>query len=122
MAQKLEFLSLAFNQIENLDGLEFLGELKTLNLGHNQLSELRNMRNVPNIEELFLEYNDFEVIRQDALANNKNILTLHIDNNVDLESLSFLSYLPNLVVSISNPKTINKTLKMKGIETNEDLL
>lgn len=48
------------------------------------------MRNIPNVEELYIEHNNFEIIRSDALSSNPNILTLSIDDNVDLESIAFI--------------------------------
>jgi Leucine-rich repeat (LRR) protein len=66
-------LSLSGNRIRDLDGLEFLGDLKVLRLAHNQLRDLKNLRNVPNIEEFDVGYNMLDAIRDDAFANNSHI-------------------------------------------------
>jgi Leucine-rich repeat (LRR) protein len=95
----LHHLVAAPNGIRDLDGLECLAGLMTLNVAQNQVSELRPLAPLKNLTTLNLAQN--EVIDLSSLANLTNVTSLELGQNqiVDVTALAGMRALTLLDLS-----------------------
>lgn len=89
-------LDLSSMDIEDLDGLEWLFMVDSLNLAGNRIERLSNMENLYNLKELYLSENDLDDI--EGLAPLESLVYLDLSSNpiedyqvlLKLEQLEFL--------------------------------
>jgi len=81
--------------LENLDGIEQLVNLKILYCSHNQLTSLRGIETLNNLEELYCSYNQLTSL--EGIENLRNLKILDCSNN-QLTSLREIENLNNLKI------------------------
>ncbi len=78
--EKIRHIDISFNQLENLDGIEKLTELKTLNVSYNKLNE-QDFQKLASLTKLQLVYADgnnvsIEFLQRLATFNSKYLGTI----------------------------------------------
>lgn len=81
--------------ITNLDGIEQLSNIETLNLKSNKIEDISHLKSLTNLESLNLAYNDIQDIS--ALSNLVKLTELNLNNNT-LSSISPLNNLRQLEI------------------------
>jgi dynein light chain 1 len=94
-------LALSTNNIERIQPLTSLKQLKILSLGRNNIKRIEKLDDVSNsLEQLWVSYNQIEKL--DGLQSLRNLKTLYISNN--------------------NIKAFDELLKLRHLDKFEDLL
>lgn len=98
------------HQINKIEGLEHLKNLKVLDLSVNKISEINGLDNLGKLEILKLESNNISEIK--GLENLKKLKKLHLSNNliIELKGLENLKHLEKLYLYS------NKITEIKGLE------
>ncbi|TFG23702.1 MAG: leucine-rich repeat domain-containing protein [Promethearchaeota archaeon] len=98
------------HQINKIEGLEHLKNLKVLDLSVNKISEINGLDNLGKLEILKLESNNISEIK--GLENLKKLKKLHLSNNliIELKGLENLKHLEKLYLDS------NKITEIKGLE------
>ncbi|XP_051500256.1 toll-like receptor 5 [Myxocyprinus asiaticus] len=127
----LEELTLAHNQITEVENNAFLGltNLLKLNLSQNYLGDIdsETFLNLQKLELLDLSYNNIKVLGDKSFQGLENLLNLNLTGN-DLTSVHELATLPNLeklylgdnrITSLSNLPNVAKNLTTLDLEMNK---
>lgn len=122
----LEYLNLFKAEPTNVNELENLVKLKSLNLGATKINSVDFVKNMTNLEYLNLEHNEFTDIS--ALENLVNLKTLLLDSTVkswitdtsksrikDISKLNKLTKLEELGVSNNNIEEIDVVKNFKKL-------
>src|SRR5690625_846099 len=106
-ATNLEFLSLEFNNINDISALGSLTELIELYLTDNLISDISTLENLDNLEKLYLDFNNINDIS--ALGNLTNLVELALYNNniSDITTLGSLTELEVLVLGVNQISDIS---------------
>ncbi len=76
---KLEVLTIEGNQINDMNRIAGLGNLKSLNLKRNQITKIEGLENKPSLESLDLSSN--KITRIEGLENLINLKNLYLNSN-----------------------------------------
>ncbi|EET84475.1 leucine-rich repeat protein, partial [Clostridium carboxidivorans P7] len=106
------------NIIHNIEGIEYLNNLRYLCLECNKISEIEPLTKLIKLEKLFLSENEIENI--DCLSELVKIkdLDLGFNNIEDISSLSYLNNIEELGLTSNRIKDISaleKLIKIKGL-------
>lgn len=98
----LRKLSITFQELSDLEGLETLSKLTSLNLTRNEIDDLRVIGKLKNLEKLKLGGNKLESL--DGIETLTRLKKLYIRDN-KLKNIDAMKKLKNLerIVSINNP-------------------
>ncbi|MBN1184303.1 MAG: leucine-rich repeat domain-containing protein [Bacteroidales bacterium] len=104
---KLEHLNLSYNQIENINAVSDLINLIRLSADGNQISNIDALTNLSNLRDLNIMDNQIEDI--DVLSNFTDLEILSLSNNQikNIDALSGLLHLRSLFLSFNNINNIN---------------
>lgn len=83
ISNKLKYLSLFYNNINKIEGVENKKNLLNINLGYNQISEIQGLEDVSNLEILNLENNKIKDIT--PLAVNRKLNSLYLKGNAEID-------------------------------------
>jgi internalin A len=110
-------LSLKEKGIESLEGIEYLENLKSLNLSNNNISDIAAIGELSKLEYLNLDFNKVNDIS--ILANNTNVKELYISGNQisNIQSLKYLKKLITLGISINKISDITPLADLPAIRT-----
>jgi len=92
--KNLKNLNLAFNQISDIKNLDHLKSLISLDLSSNQITEIKNLNELTNLTDLDLSSNQILEIKN--LNTLKNLTNLDLSRN-KIDSIKNLNYLKNLI-------------------------
>ncbi|XP_057622904.1 leucine-rich repeat-containing protein 49 isoform X5 [Chionomys nivalis] len=104
--QRLIFLDLYDNQIEEISGLSTLRSLRVLLLGKNRIKKISNLENLKNLDVLDLHGNQITKIENVNHLCDLRVLNLarnllsHVDNLNGLDSLTELNLRHNQITSV----------------------
>ncbi|CAO2634743.1 Leucine-rich repeat-containing protein 49 [Lemmus lemmus] len=104
--QRLIFLDLYDNQIEEISGLSTLKSLRVLLLGKNRIKRISNLENLKNLDVLDLHGNQITKIENVNHLGDLRVLNLarnllsHVDNLNGLDSLTELNLRHNQITSV----------------------
>ena len=104
------------NSIDEIEGLNNLPYLATLDLSNNNITEIRGLQNLPNLIQLNLSYNNISEIK--GLENLSNLVYLDLSRNniVEIKGLENLHRLITLNLSYNN------IAELKGLDSLSNLL
>ena len=77
---KADYLNLDRNQLEKVDGVEKLTELKWLRLNDNKLSSLPDLSGLVNLRRIYLKNNRFQIVPE-ALKNLPSLTDIDLSGN-----------------------------------------
>lgn len=110
----LNTLYLKYNDLESIDGIESLSELKVLDLSFNKLKVFpENLHKVTTLEELYVSDNFITKITSNSInsLNNLTILTLNGNNFSDFpKSVCLLNKLKTLDLSYNSITSVPKQI------------
>lgn len=108
--KKLEKLVLCRCNIDRIEGLENLSNLRELNLCFNYIGKIENINNLKKLEKLNLEWN--RIAKIEGVENLSNLSYLNLDRNYirKIEGLDKLTKLNFLSLGI------NKITELEGLE------
>jgi Leucine-rich repeat (LRR) protein len=89
------------NCIDEIENLDTLSHLDTLNLEHNNISTIQNLACCPGLRTLHLGHNNLETVEDiEHLAECENVSVLDLSHNSleDSEIIGVLEQMPNLSV------------------------
>ncbi|EPR79430.1 leucine rich repeat protein, partial [Spraguea lophii 42_110] len=119
----IEYLDLGDNSIREIECLENVPNLKTLDLTYNCITEIKNL-NLKYLEELYLIANDIE--KMSGLENLKNLKKLDLGCNEieEIEGLDNLYLLEELYLGSNSIEKIEnvKHMKLKIFAAQDNLL
>jgi len=111
----LKSLNLSDNNISEISGLDHLENLYNLNLSNNKISEIKGLENLRNLRFLKLSNNSIQEIK--GIDSLKSLMTLHLNGNQieEIKGLDTLRSLNALYLSGNN------ITEVKGIENLHNL-
>ncbi|TAE06919.1 MAG: hypothetical protein EAZ95_18825 [Bacteroidetes bacterium] len=114
--QKLKYLWLHNNQINNIDALQSLVHLQELSLRNNQITNIDALQFLVHLQELWLDNN--QITNIDSLQFLVHLQTLGLANNqiTNIDALQFLVNLQNLGLEKNNIQDITPLLGLKQLE------
>eukprot|EP00347_Sterkiella_histriomuscorum_P003696 403363295 len=108
-------LSLINHQIDKIENISFLTQLKALNLSHNQITVIERLESLKNLVRLDLSFNQVKSIPFQVFTRLQNLEQLDLNNN-QIECTQDLKSL------ICNKKLTNLNLSGNLICQNEDYI
>jgi len=112
---KLDLRNCGITDINDIEGLNSLKNLRLLDLSYNQITEIRDLENLKNLKWLCL--NDNQIYEIKGLENLEKLEHLILNNNKisDIKGLEKLTNLVNLKLDY------NKIIEIKGLENLRNL-
>ena len=122
---QLTYLSLALNQLTNVEGLEKLTKLKTLSLVQNNLTDVKSLGKLDQLTYLSLSINKLTDVK--GLENLTQLEELVLDRNqlTDVKGLEKLTKLKSLVLwnnQLTDVKGLNKLTKLVSLDLSKNQL
>ena len=120
---KLKILDLSSNQISEIEGLEKLTKLQCLILSDNQIKEIKGLEQLTQLQKLDLSSNqisEIEGLEQLTQLQNLNLYDNQIREIKGLEKLTQLQNLSLLVNQISEIKGLEKLIQLKILNLSDN--
>lgn len=103
----LKFVDLSQNKISNLENLANLTELETVSLNYNQITDITPLMNSPKLYNLELGVNQISTLPSFENLTNLRILNLSSNQLKDISALKDTPQLTNLSISANNISDIS---------------
>jgi internalin A len=109
-------LSLLYNNITKISGLECLSELQRLFVSHNRISEISGLEQLSKLKELYLNFNEISAIT--GLESVTSLEKLYLSSNQiqSLRGLENLSALQQLYISNNYIRSLNGLENLKSLQ------
>ncbi|MDM8538825.1 leucine-rich repeat domain-containing protein [Desulfobacterales bacterium HSG17] len=112
-------LGAIFEEIKNIEGLQYCINLTELNLGHNQISDINAVANLTNLTRLNFEDNQISDIS--AVANLTNLTTIDLPSN-QINDISAVANLTNLKYLYLSNNQISDISAVAGLSNLTNLM
>ena len=117
--ENVKEIRLKNNKIENLDKLKDLKNLEVLDLTNNEIKDISALKSLTNLRKLILRNNYIEDITPLKELTNLEYLDLSENNITDISGVEDLTNIKNLYLNKNKITDIGKLRKLKNLRTIE---
>lgn len=111
----IKHLTIPDNNIENLEGIQYLSELRVLSISNNLVTNIEPLRSLKNLKDLYLEGNKIEDIEPLGELKNLNSLFMSDCGVSDVSPLENLTKLNYLYIENNNIADISALGELKNL-------
>ncbi|EAC3748266.1 LPXTG cell wall anchor domain-containing protein [Listeria monocytogenes] len=114
---QLTFISIVNDNIQSVEGLQYVNQLSFLGMPHNQISDLTPLKSLTGLESLYLEDNQISDLTPLKSLTGLEFLYLGVNQISDLTPLKSLTGLESLALDINQISDLTPLKSLTGLET-----